>query len=63
VFVTQWGSLGDADGQFNSAVGVALDEKGNVFVVGAEADWTPVSTRCSGRPHLPATGRGPRASL
>ena len=31
--------------------------------VGAEADSTPVSTRCSGRPHLPATGRGPRASL
>jgi hypothetical protein len=32
IFITQWGSLGNADGQFNSAVGVAVDPNGDVLV-------------------------------
>ena len=32
IFVTQWGSLGNANGQFNSAIGVAVDGDGNVLV-------------------------------
>ena len=31
-FVTKWGSLGSADGQFNSPNGVAVDASGNVYV-------------------------------
>ena len=31
-FVTQWGSFGTADGQFNQPYGVALDPAGNVYV-------------------------------
>src|SRR5438093_50008 len=32
VYLTQWGSFGSGDGQFNSPVGVATDAAGNVFV-------------------------------
>ncbi len=31
-FVTQWGSLGTADGRFNQPYGVAVDPAGNVYV-------------------------------
>jgi DNA-binding beta-propeller fold protein YncE len=31
-FVTKWGSLGSADGQFNVPIGIALDSSGNVYV-------------------------------
>jgi DNA-binding beta-propeller fold protein YncE len=31
-FVTKWGSLGLADGQFNVPIGIALDSSGNVYV-------------------------------
>jgi hypothetical protein len=32
IFVTEWGSLGNADGQFNSALAVAVGGDGSVFV-------------------------------
>ena len=32
IFVAQWGSLGNGNGQFNGANGIAIDGDGNVFV-------------------------------
>src|SRR5436309_2955805 len=32
VYLTQWGSFGSGDGQFNTPVGVATDAAGNVYV-------------------------------
>jgi DNA-binding beta-propeller fold protein YncE len=32
-YLTQWGSLGSGAGQFNEALGVAVDGSGNVYVV------------------------------
>ena len=34
-FLTKWGSLGSAEGQFINPEGVALDSSGNVYVAGA----------------------------
>jgi tripartite motif-containing protein 71 len=31
-FVTNWGSLGSGDGQFNTPIDVAVDGSGNVYV-------------------------------
>ncbi|MGH7742274.1 MAG: 6-bladed beta-propeller, partial [Candidatus Eiseniibacteriota bacterium] len=31
-YITEWGSLGTGDGQFQTPVGVAVDAAGNVFV-------------------------------
>lgn len=32
IYLTQWGSLGSGDGQFELAFGVATDAAGNVYV-------------------------------
>ncbi|HPI02463.1 MAG TPA: SBBP repeat-containing protein, partial [Candidatus Goldiibacteriota bacterium] len=32
VFITKWGSYGNADGQFSYPYGVAVDSAGNVYV-------------------------------
>jgi hypothetical protein len=32
VFITKWGALGEADGQFKSLTGIAVDHEGQVFV-------------------------------
>jgi hypothetical protein len=32
IFVGQWGSLGTGDGQFNQAIGVAVNADGNGYV-------------------------------
>jgi DNA-binding beta-propeller fold protein YncE len=34
-YITQWGSYGSGNGQFNAPLGVAVDSSGNVYV----ADW------------------------
>lgn len=31
-FITQWGSLGTGDGQFNSLTGIAIDSQDNVYI-------------------------------
>ncbi len=32
LFITQWGSQGNGNGQFDEPAGVAVDSRGNVYV-------------------------------
>lgn len=36
MFITQWGSQGSSNGQFNSPTGIAIDGSGNIYVIEEE---------------------------
>ena len=44
VFVTEWGSCGDEDGQFDYAQGIAVDSSGYVYV--ADSNSKHPEIRC-----------------